>query len=431
MKVGRINSSQDGIIHDINGEIQCLSSGHGNVPKILINEKEMGNTLRSGYDTNNSGGGGRNSMTKKHSWDVIKQINPSTESGGQQPFQQNIVYSTDGILPALSSQLTTGSHNIQVRSATSSGYEVANEGDSINLSMPNSKTRRGRVGVGVAQTLDTQANQSILLPYLEASSLYNSLDYFFSNFTEIINTKKYGKEIKGNTNQVLQTLLEEIGEVSFTQWGFRILNSFQQEVVLQSKMYEQELQRAIQRECKRISRELSSETDIQEKRDLFGLQKQEKNGDSPQRRKQIKQSIIKSSRSLSELPFENTPQAGEFLFNMLKSVLFKGILYEALSEIYKVWESINVQNKSTQSNYFGNIRRLTPVETERLQGFPDNWTKYGIYEKKVWINKKEKTFKIVEGLQEISRTQRYKMCGNAVTKDIVELIGKKLLKTYE
>lgn len=52
---------------------------------------------------------------------------------------------------------------IQVKSATKDGFEEAKEGDSINLSMPNSKTRRGRVGVGVAQTLDTQANQSVLL----------------------------------------------------------------------------------------------------------------------------------------------------------------------------------------------------------------------------------------------------------------------------
>jgi len=77
----------------------------------------------------------------------------------------------------------------------------------------------------------------------------------------------------------------------------------------------------------------------------------------------------------------------------------------------------------------GNIRRLTEVEVERLQGFRDNHTKYGVYGKQVWINKKEKTFKIIEGVQEVSRTQRYKMCGNAVTCDVVEMIGKKLLQT--
>lgn len=57
MKVGRINSSQDGIVFDTNGEVQCLSSGHGNVPKILINEKDIHHSLQSGYDTNNQGGG--------------------------------------------------------------------------------------------------------------------------------------------------------------------------------------------------------------------------------------------------------------------------------------------------------------------------------------------------------------------------------------
>ena len=48
------------------------------------------------------------------------------------------------------------------------------------------------------------------------------------------------------------------------------------------------------------------------------------------------------------------------------------------------------------------IRRLTPVECERLQGFPDGWT---------------------EGL---SDTQRYKCLGNAVTTNVIEAIVSKL-----
>ena len=35
-------------------------------------------------------------------------------------------------------------------------------GDSINIAFPNSETRRGRVGKGVAQTLETQCSQAIL-----------------------------------------------------------------------------------------------------------------------------------------------------------------------------------------------------------------------------------------------------------------------------
>jgi len=48
---------------------------------------------------------------------------------------------------------------IRVKSATSKGYEEAREGDSINLSFPSSKTRRGIVGKEVSQTLDTGCNQ--------------------------------------------------------------------------------------------------------------------------------------------------------------------------------------------------------------------------------------------------------------------------------
>lgn len=72
------------------------------------------------------------------------------------------VYDSDGLAPSLRSQLggaSKGSQIILIPEATRQGYAVAEEGDSINLSVPNSKTRRGRVGKGVAQTLDTQTQQ--------------------------------------------------------------------------------------------------------------------------------------------------------------------------------------------------------------------------------------------------------------------------------
>jgi DNA (cytosine-5)-methyltransferase 1 len=51
---------------------------------------------------------------------------------------------------------------IQVKSATTKGYETATQGDSINLSQPDSETRRGRVGKGKAQTLETSCNQAVI-----------------------------------------------------------------------------------------------------------------------------------------------------------------------------------------------------------------------------------------------------------------------------
>ena len=49
-----------------------------------------------------------------------------------------------------------------VRQATKKGYDIANEGDSINLEQPNSKTRRGRVGNQRVNTLTTLCNQAVV-----------------------------------------------------------------------------------------------------------------------------------------------------------------------------------------------------------------------------------------------------------------------------
>ena len=64
----------------------------------------------------------------------------------------------------------------------------------------------------------------------------------------------------------------------------------------------------------------------------------------------------------------------------------------------------------------GGVRRLTEIECERLQGFPDNYTQYGNYNGRI---------------RRISKTNRYKLIGNAVTVDIVELIAKRLKITKQ
>ena len=149
---------------------------------------------------------------------------------------------------------------LKVKSATKQGYEEAQEGDSINLSNPNSETRRGRVGKGKAQTLDTGANQGVVQPVQIGQS-----------------TKTFAHKSG--------TLVGKEGQDAFT---------------------------------------------------------------------------IRSSNP-----------------NGVKDQSYR-------------------------------IRRLTPIECERLQGFPDNHTAYGIYDGEV---------------KKVSNTQRYKQCGNAVTVDIVALVA--------
>ena len=65
---------------------------------------------------------------------------------------------------------------LKVKSATKCGYEIATEGDSINLSNINSETRRGRVGKQVAQTLDTACNQSVMIGAMRGRNPENPND---------------------------------------------------------------------------------------------------------------------------------------------------------------------------------------------------------------------------------------------------------------
>lgn len=61
------------------------------------------------------------------------------------------------------------------------------------------------------------------------------------------------------------------------------------------------------------------------------------------------------------------------------------------------------------------VRRLLPVECERLQGLPDDFTRYGIDEKGREI--------------EMSDSARYFVCGNAVTSNVANWIGLGIPKT--
>ena len=59
------------------------------------------------------------------------------------------------------------------------------------------------------------------------------------------------------------------------------------------------------------------------------------------------------------------------------------------------------------------VRKFTPLECERLQGLPDNFTKY------------------YEDGSLVSDSERYERCGRTVTIPVIEAIGKKLHESYE
>lgn len=73
--------------------------------------------------------------------------------------------------------------------------------------------------------------------------------------------------------------------------------------------------------------------------------------------------------------------------------------------------SVAKDNLVKQDEY--SYRMLTEIESERLQGFPDNWTQYGLCDKK--------------GVYKLSKTARYQLIGDAVTVDVVKAVGVRIL----
>lgn len=91
-------------------------------------------------------------------------INDLTRPGNPRHGKRGNVLGTDGI----SSALTATDYKlpkqimVKVKENIKKGYDTATVGDSINISQPNSKTRRGRVGHGIANTLVTGSEQATL-----------------------------------------------------------------------------------------------------------------------------------------------------------------------------------------------------------------------------------------------------------------------------
>lgn len=95
-----------------------------------------------------------------------KQIFPLGEKG--QGYVKTGCYTKEGVACTLTirnakSRVSADGTIIKVKSATQTGYEEAEIGDSINTSFPESETRRGRVGKGIAQTLQTNLNQCVVI----------------------------------------------------------------------------------------------------------------------------------------------------------------------------------------------------------------------------------------------------------------------------
>lgn len=112
---------------------------------------------------------------------------------------------------------TQDRHGVLVKEATKQGYAVADVGDSINFSHPNSKTRRGRVGKNIANTLLTSDEQGVVLSDYkirkltprECWRLQGFPDWAFDKAQEVNSNSQLYKQAG---NSVTVNVIEEIAK---------------------------------------------------------------------------------------------------------------------------------------------------------------------------------------------------------------------------
>lgn len=259
-----------------------------------MNDQFVAHTLKARADSG---------IDEKHPQTLILQRNRGTNKGGEKK-----------IAPALSPS-KYDHNNLLIPEPTAKGYAIASPGDTINLSLPNSATRRGRVGKGVAQTLDTGMRQYTIVAR---------------------NQRNEVREM-----DVAGAIPAHPGQKQ-GQWV------------------------APAQGLNHPSRGIEARED--------GLQ-----------------GTLKGGRSGSQRP---------------KAIVGEG------------------------------IRRLTPIECERLQGFQDGWTANGYFEAGdiVWTGTFKKGKPVMTkakegGIYPVSDTQRYKTLGNAVTVPVIREIARRIFES--
>lgn len=117
--------------------------------------------------------------------------------------QNGQVIDAEGLARTITTEKGEG-QKILIREATKKGYAEAVEGDSINLEQPNSKTRRGRVGHGVAQTLTTSPAQGVVVePRIEVLGNYSPSGH---DASRIVHPEGLAPTVKENHGTVTATI---------------------------------------------------------------------------------------------------------------------------------------------------------------------------------------------------------------------------------
>lgn len=213
-----------------------------------------------------------------------------------------------------------------------------------------------------------------------------------------------GGEINEPTQgeKILRILQETYGAEEVLQWGIRVLELVQQEEVLFDGLHESGVQSETQKGDSVDDSTLPCEKLVADwiLRDMW---EQQKCGCSPQGRKPSEQQYRQLAEVMPELPHKSPPQSKD-LFGLWRQGQRIGLLRQTLQSIH-----IQKEHDGMNENVKTVVRRLTPLECERLMGFSDGWTLIGEQEGDdyYYIDTKGKRKKVTD-------SARYKALGNSI-----------------
>ena len=248
---------------------------------------------------------------------------------------------------------------VKVKQATKQWYTVANDGDGISLAYPNSKTRRGRVIHWKSNTLTTEwESHVILIPQNVRVRKYD---------VDIEWLKSELREHKSLSNKEIAERLD-IPKTTVDHW-FRIDNCF----AIPDAEIRFRLKELLWITTDRFDKSI---TEFEEK---------------PWTYEKAERKVLPSWKMTTLTTSQND--------DIIVGNQFNNRIFTDKSWTIGTWagrtnkQGMGLYYKEVKPEFF--IRKLTPIEYERLQTLPDNYTEW------------------------VSDTQRYKMLWNWWTCDVV------------
>lgn len=110
---------------------------------------------------------------------------------------------------------------VKIITANKTGYDLAKDGDGVDLAYPNSKTRRGRVGHGVSKTLPTSGSQGVLDGYrirkLTPKECWRLMGFDDEDFEKAARVNSNTQLYKQAGNSIVVNVIEAIlNEINFS-----------------------------------------------------------------------------------------------------------------------------------------------------------------------------------------------------------------------